>query len=118
MIEFNKNRPIYLQISEDIANKMLKGNLVPGDKLPSIRELASIYTVNPNTIQKVMHHLSSFNLVEVVRGIGTIVSKSIYIEMYKNKLIEKDVSEFIKKMKNQNYTYEDAITRIKEKWDK
>ncbi len=118
MIEFKKDRPIYLQISDDIAASIINGIFKPNDRVQSIRELAIIYSVNPNTIQKAMQHLAHLNLIEKVRGIGTIVSSRRNIVKHKDILYQKDVSEFSKKLKNQNYSLEEVVTKIKEEWDK
>ena len=118
MIEFSKDRPIYLQISDDIAESIVNNTIASGDRLPSIRELASNYTVNPNTIQKVMNQLALWDLIEVVRGIGTIVSSEKHIEVYRQSVYEKEIKEFTRKLKKKHHLLEDVITRIKEEWDK
>lgn len=54
---FSNNRPIYIQLVEDIEQAILTGKYGPNEKLPSVREFASMYQVNPNTMQKALQEL-------------------------------------------------------------
>ncbi len=69
------NTPIYQQIIDQIREKVLIGLLRPGDKLPSVRELATMITINPNTIQKAYQELERQKIIVTVRGRGTFVSQ-------------------------------------------
>lgn len=66
--------PIYLQITEQIRRNVAAGILLPGDQLPSVRELATRLLVNPNTVGKVYRDLERDGLLETRRGQGTFVS--------------------------------------------
>ena len=57
MIKFNENTPIYLQIVERLKADIVAGKLKGGDKLPSVREIAESFRVNPNTVQRVYMEL-------------------------------------------------------------
>jgi Predicted transcriptional regulators len=72
--------PIYVQLIGQIKNCIAGGILVPGDRLPSVRELAAQLTVNPNTIQKTYQELEQNGIIETQRGRGTFVCGSIPIE--------------------------------------
>ena len=63
MTDFNKNAPIYLQIAEHIAKDILAGSYAPGEKLPSVREIAAREGVNPNTAQRALSSLEDAGLV-------------------------------------------------------
>jgi len=67
--------PIYRQIIEQVKEKVLLGALQPGDKLPSVRELATRITINPNTIQKAYQELERQKIIVTVRGRGTFVAE-------------------------------------------
>jgi GntR family transcriptional regulator len=56
-MKFNDNTPIYLQIVEKIKADIVAGKLKGGDKLPSVREIAESFNVNPNTVQRVYMEL-------------------------------------------------------------
>lgn len=73
--------PIYRQIIDQVKEKILLGAFSPGDKLPSVRELATQITINPNTIQKAYQELERQNIIVTVQGRGTFVA-----ERYEGKL--------------------------------
>ena len=52
--KFDSNRPIYLQLLEQIQFKILSNEYLPGEKLPSVREFATLAGVNPNTMQRAL----------------------------------------------------------------
>ena len=66
--------PIYRQITDGIRRSVAAGILAPGEKLPSVRDLASRLLVNPNTVAKVYRDLERDGLLDTRRGDGTYVS--------------------------------------------
>ncbi len=73
-IEFSPNIPIYIQVMEYIKKEIVTGHLLPGDKIPSVRELASELQVNPNTIQRTFQELERDGVVVTRRGMGRYVT--------------------------------------------
>ena len=59
----NPNIPIYLQLIESIKRRIVSGELLPGQRLPSVRDLAQTYAVNPNTAQRALSELERDGLV-------------------------------------------------------
>ena len=59
----DSDRPIYLQLMERIQHDIISGTYKPGDKLPSVRELAMEASVNPNTMQKALSELERIGLI-------------------------------------------------------
>lgn len=76
-MEFKTNIPIYLQVIEDIKQKIIAGTLPLGSKLPSSRELAIEYQINPNTAARIYSEMESMGLSYTRRGIGTFVTENI-----------------------------------------
>lgn len=74
-IDFTSSTPIYSQIVDGIKEGILKGILEPGEKLPSVREMARMMTLNPNTVQKAYKELEREKVVVTIRGRGTFLSK-------------------------------------------
>jgi len=66
--------PIYRQITDGIRRSVAAGLLAPGEKLPSVRDLAARILVNPNTVAKVYRDLERDGLLDTRRGDGTYVS--------------------------------------------
>ena len=71
---FNNSVPIYLQIVSEIKKQIVSGKLIPGERIPSVRELALTYKVNPNTMQKALTELEDMNLIYTERTNGKYVT--------------------------------------------
>lgn len=113
--ELKGDRPVYAQLVEIIGQKIITNEYPPDSKLPSVRELASLAEVNPNTMQKALTELERGGLITSVRTTGKYVTddKSL-IEAYKRELALKEISSFMDKMKKLGY---DEL-EIKELFDK
>ena len=72
-LDYRDARPIYGQILDGIREQIRTGILQPGDKLPSVRELAAELTINPNTIQRAYRELESNGIIATVPGKGCFV---------------------------------------------
>lgn len=73
-MEFSDNRNIYIQIGEWIMDQIVQGKLSPGERIPSVRELAEEMVVNRNTVNKTFTNLQDQGIVENRRGMGYFVS--------------------------------------------
>ena len=87
-IDSRSSQPIYEQIIEQVKENIIKGILKPGDKLPSVRELAALITINPNTISKAYIELERMKTIEVIRGKGTFVVENFKPIMDEGKMTE------------------------------
>ena len=74
-IGWNDNAPIYRQLKNKVIGMMLDGALKAGDALPSVRQIAAEYQLNPITVSKAYQELVDDNLVEKRRGIGMYVTE-------------------------------------------
>lgn len=74
LLDYRDVRPIYAQIIDSFKEQITAGILQTGDKLPSVRELASELAINPNTIQRSYHALESDGWIVTVPGKGCFVS--------------------------------------------
>ena len=74
LIDPRSPKAIYEQIIDSVKEQVLKGILCTGDKMPSVRELASMLTVNPNTVSKAYQELERQHSSETLRGKGTYVA--------------------------------------------
>ena len=72
-LDYRDARPIYTQIADGYREQILSGILLPEDKLPSVRELASTLTINPNTIQRAYRQLEMEGWIATVPGKGCFV---------------------------------------------
>lgn len=72
-LNYRDARPIYTQIADNFRSQIRAGVLAPGDKLPSVRELASELAINPNTIQRAYRELEADGWIASVSGKGSFV---------------------------------------------
>ena len=72
-MDFNEDRPIFLQLAEIFIHELVSGQIKKSEKLPSVREIAKTYKVNPNTVARSIDELVGTGLFEVKRGMGTYV---------------------------------------------
>lgn len=73
--EFNNKEPIYLQIVELVKKNIAIGDLTPGEKLPSVREMSKDLGVNPNTLQRAYGELERLGITYTKRGMGSFISE-------------------------------------------
>lgn len=74
-VTWNDTTPIYLQLQEHIVAMILDGVLKPGDAVPSVRQVAAEYQLNPITVSRAYQALLESNLVEKRRGLGMFVTE-------------------------------------------
>ena len=74
-MEYNSSLPIYLQAANSIKQDIVTGKLSPGARLPSVRDLAVEYTINPNTVRRVYKELELEGVCFTRRGMGTFVTE-------------------------------------------
>ncbi len=86
-LNFDNNIPIYIQLLEYMKIYLISGVFKCGEKLPSVREFANTFKVNPNTMQKALSELESMKLIYTERTTGKYVTKD-------EKLIEKLKDEY------------------------
>lgn len=76
-LDTSDNRPIYLQIVDEVRGGLVRGVLGPGDPLPSVREMAGQLRVNPRTVSQAYAELERDGVVYVRRGQGTFVASDV-----------------------------------------
>ena len=97
--ELDSDRPIFIQIVERIQMEIISGKYSPGDKLPSVRDLAAVAAVNPNTMQKALTELERTGLVYSQRTSGRFITEDAkMIEELKNNLAQEQIKEFLENM--------------------
>ncbi|TYS19575.1 GntR family transcriptional regulator [Rossellomorea vietnamensis] len=98
--EYKAAKPIYMQIADKIIVSIVRRELTPGEKLPSVREMAVKSGVNPNTIQRTYSELERMEVVETKRGQGTFVTEQeeLFQEL-KNKVQREIMDSFLDSMR-------------------
>ncbi len=76
-VQWNDGSPIYRQLKERVIAMMLEGQLKPGDALPSVRQVAAEYQLNPITVSRAYQELADEGVVEKRRGLGMFVTDEV-----------------------------------------
>jgi GntR family transcriptional regulator len=100
-MEFRETQPIYLQIVDYVCEKVLRREWLPDQRIPSVRELAILLEVNPNTVMRSYEFLQQHKIIYTLRGVGLFVSsgaRQTSMSYLKNQFIEKQLPSLIRTM--------------------
>jgi GntR family transcriptional regulator len=109
-MEFKDNQAIYLQIADNFLENILQKKWNQGDKIPSIRDIAVEYEVNPNTTMRTFNYLQDKGIIFNKRGIGYYVAEDGFtrtLELKKDQFITEDLPAFFKMMRLLGITVDD-----------
>lgn len=99
-MKFKDDRPIYVQIQENLCRQIITGELKPSQKIPSVRNLATHLMVNVNTVQKALRQMIISGLLITKRGEGNFVTNDKkLLEKTKRDIIISEQSKFVHNMK-------------------
>ncbi len=115
-INFSRDKPIYSQLVDRICGDILKGTLMLGDRLPSVRDYAMEAGVNVNTVQRVYKELEAMQITETKRGQGTFITTNeerihVLREDMKNQLAE----NFLISIEALGFSKEEMLAVLKNK---
>ena len=114
--KFRSDLPIYSQLVEQIKLGIVSGNLLPGERLMSVRDMATEAGVNPNTMQRALQELERDGMVYSQRTAGRFVTENMQvIERAKKKFAEEQIRSFLEAMKKLGYQWEEILALLKEK---
>lgn len=109
----DSDRPIFIQIVERIEQDIMSGKYSPGEKMPSVRDLALEAAVNPNTMQKALSELERLGLVYSQRTSGRFITEDQkLITSLKKEKASADVKVFLEQMKALGLDKEQVIELI------
>ena len=110
---FSDDRPIYTQLMEQIQLRIISGVYKTGEKLPSVRDMASDASVNPNTMQKALTELERTGLVFSQRTSGRFITEdSNMIKEIRNSLAKEQLEKFLYNMERIGYSKKETIELI------
>ncbi|MGN1313523.1 MAG: GntR family transcriptional regulator [Lachnospiraceae bacterium] len=115
MWKLDADRPIYLQLAERLELSICSGIYQPGERIPSVRDLAAEAGVNPNTMQRALTELERKQVIVTFRTNGrTVTEDEAMIKETRNALVREHVHEFIRKMKEMGFEKEEIVQLLKE----
>jgi len=117
MINFDEHKPIYLQISDSICEKILNDEYAEDERIPSIREMGAQLGVNPNTVMRSYDHLKSLDIIYDKRVMGFFASpdaKKSVKKMYKKEFMGLEMLSIAKKIKLLEISLDDFVESLKD----
>ncbi|AMW99000.1 MULTISPECIES: GntR family transcriptional regulator [Rummeliibacillus] len=113
--EFQASKPIYIQIADHLSSQIVRGEIKPGEKLPSVREMAIVSGVNPNTVQRTYSEMERMGIVETKRGQGTfVIQNEEIVDSLKTQLQREIIDRFVQSMRGLGLSEEDITEGLKQ----
>lgn len=107
-MDFSASTPIYLQVVDEIKRLLMSGELKPGEKLWSARDMALKYQINPNTAARVYKELETQQLCYTKRGLGTFLTEEPGIaEKLRKEKAEQLIEHVVNELTALGYTKEE-----------
>ena len=117
--QFNSNRPIYQQIVDEIELRILNGTYEMGMRLPSVRDLAVLAAVNPNTMQRALAELEEMGLVSTQRNTGrTVTTDDSAVSRARDSKASLLAETFLMQMKALGVSRKEVLERLAKEEDK
>ena len=109
----DSDRPIFQQIIDKVQTDILSGHYAPGDKLPSVRDLAMMAAVNPNTMQKALTELERIGLVYTQRTSGRFITEDVgMIQLLKEQKAKELIDTYLEGMQRIGYNRQTAAEAL------
>ena len=109
------DRPVFVQIIERLKLDIITGSYHPGDKLPSVRDLANEAAVNPNTMQRAFAELEREGLVFTMRTNGRFITEDqTMIEQLKEQMAISTIAEFLHQMEELGFKKGETIKLVED----
>lgn len=119
VVEFDSSRPIFQQLADEFARRIITGKWPPGSKTPSVRELAAEVGANPNTVQRALAQLEERGLAVSVRTSGRFVTgHTDIIDDARKEAANQVATEFVDTMKGLNLTLHIVQDLVDATWNR
>lgn len=113
-LNYRDSRPIYEQIKDGLRRLVVSGAVNKDEKLPSVRELATQMSINPNTIQKAYRELEQEGYIYTIAGRGSYAAERADVAQGRNEALMKEFDEIVKELLYLSGDKEVLIKRIEE----
>lgn len=112
-MDFNSALPIYIQVMALIKREIVAGRMTSGSKLPSVRDMAVSYTINPNTVSRVYRELELEGICFTKRGMGTFVTEDeARITQLRSEMASELVGRFLEGMEQLGISATEAMEML------
>ena len=117
--ELVNDRPIWVQLIEQLTRRIVSGEYPPGARVPSVRDLAAEAGVNPNTMQRALSGLEERGLLVAQRSIGRFVTQdAALIVQMRQELAEQELAVFKRRMRLLGYQDQEILEFVSAKGEK
>ena len=118
-VEIKPGVPVYEQVIHAVRKAILKGQLQPGERFPSVRQLSQELRINPNTAHKIVALLTAEGLLGVQPGIGTVVQKPARASLEdRSALLKDDLERLVVEAKGLSITLSEITRALEQHWEK
>ncbi len=116
-INYRDRRPIFEQVKDGFRNLIISGVLKEGERMPSVRDLASQLAINPNTIQRAYRELEIDGYICTVPGKGSFVSQRDEAAEKRKAELRTKMSEIARELRHAGFGEEELISLIRKEYD-
>lgn len=115
-LDLKSGVPVYRQLIDQVLIAIASGTLVPGDQLPTVRQLAVDLSINPNTVVRAYKELEIRGMLATQQGTGTFITakKVKQDEAQRQRRLTQMVGEFVARASADGYTVEEIMERLGE----
>ena len=118
-MQFDNDRPIWLQLSEEFQRNIVRGDWSPGERIPSVRELALSLGVNPNTVQKALGTLDRLGLTVPERTLGRFTTRDqSVIDLSRQQLAAQMADTFTEQARGIGLSKREATDLVASRWNR
>lgn len=117
-LNYRDGRPIYEQIKDGLRQLIVTGALREGEKLPSVRTLASSLAINPNTIQRAYTELESEGYIYSIAGKGSFAANRGDVDQARREALLKKIDKAVRELRFLGVSREELVARVAEEAEK
>jgi len=116
-IDAKSGVPFYRQIIDQVKTAMAVGRIEPGDRLPTVRQLAVDLSINPNTVSRAYTELELTGLVETQMGSGTFVGQRVVEldDLERKRILDQICQEFLSRAATHSFTLEEVLACLQQR---
>jgi GntR family transcriptional regulator len=116
-LDLSSGVPFYRQIIDQVKSAIATGELAPGDRLPTVRQLAVDLSVNPNTVSRAYTELELTGLVETQMGSGTFVGqREVHRDdLERRRMLDQMCQEFLSRVSTHGFTLDDVLDNLSQR---
>lgn len=114
-MDFQKQKPIYLQIADRLMEQILGGQV--DDRMPSVRDVAALMGVNPNTVVRTFDHLQNAEIIYNRRGVGYFVSadaKERILAAQRREFLEDELPAIRQRLKALDISIDELVKHLQQ----